>query len=75
MDLKLVYPIFAILNRLCVNCVLIVYLQVNKYNTIQNTMHYIKTCVVRLPEKKWSDMAGGLLLEVKINRNVNCPFC
>ncbi len=33
MDLRLVYHILAILNRLCVNCVLSVNLKVNKYNT------------------------------------------
>ncbi len=35
MDFRLVYPILAILNRLCVNCALSVNLKLNKYNTIQ----------------------------------------
>ncbi len=42
MDSKLVYPILANLNRLCVNCVLIVNLMVNKYNTIQYSTDWIE---------------------------------
>ncbi len=37
MDVKLVYLILANVNRLCVNCVLIVNLKVNKYNINKDT--------------------------------------
>ncbi len=59
MDFKLVYPILAIVNRLCVNCVLSVNLKVNKYNTIQ----YTYNC-------KWDIISYGNELNITGNTNV-----